>query len=148
MRINLKGIACALAAAILLPANAAGEGEVHLVDKMTALGYFTHKVGLSLAADNLELADFYLHEMEEVSAEVAAIPEYDGQPVGQLSAAMLLPILNELAEAVDSGSADSARAAYGKVIDSCNACHVATTFGYIKVTDRSDYNPYGQDFSP
>ena len=150
--IRHQSIACALGALLLTgayTAQASGEGEeVHLVDKMMLLQYFTHKAGLSIRAENLELADFYLHEMEEVLGEVGQIESYDGQPVGQLSGAMLEPSIHELEEAVDSGNPERALTAYKAAIDACNACHVATTFGYIKLEDRSTENPFMQSFNP
>ena len=150
---NVKSITCALggvAAALLmtasLAARAGGEEEVHLVDKMSALQYFMHKAGLSIRGGELELADFYLHEIEEVLEEVAEIESYDGQPVGQLSTAMLGPSFHELEEAVDSGNPEAALSAYQVVIQTCNACHVVTQFGFIEIADRSTENPYMQLF--
>ena len=74
------------------------------------------------------------------------IESYDGQPVGQLSGAMLGPSIHELEEAVDSGDSERALSAYKVAIDACNACHVAATFGYIKLEHRSTENPYMQAF--
>ena len=140
------GTVAALLATATFVARAAGEGEVPLLDKMITLQYVTHKAGLSIRAGNLELADFYLHEMEEVIAEVEEIESYEGQPVGQLSGAMLGPAFHKLEEGVDSGDPEAALSAYTAVIDSCNACHVATTFGVIKIVDKSTENPYMQAF--
>ena len=116
------------------------------MDKMTALQYFMHKVGLSIRADNLPLADFYLHEMEEVLVEVGEVESYNDHPIGKLSNSMLEPSIHELEEAVDSGSSDRALTAYKVVIGACNACHLATEFDMIKVEDRSTENPYMQSF--
>ena len=140
------GVVATLLAVASLNTRASGEEDVHLVDKMSALQYFMHKAGLSIRGGNLELADFYLHEMEEVLHEVEQIESYDGQPVGQLSGAMLGPSFHELEEGVDSGDPERALAAYQVVLDACNACHVATEFGYIKLEDRSTENPYMQSF--
>ena len=138
--------AVALLITASLVARAASEEEVHLVDKMSALQVFMHKAGLSIRGGSLELADFYLHEIEEVLDEVAKIESYDGQPVGQLSGAMLGPSFHELEEAVDSGNPEAALSAYQVVIEACNSCHVATQFGIIKIEDRSTENPYMQSF--
>ena len=139
-------VAVLLVVAASLGARAAGEGEVPLLEKMITLQYVTHKAGLSIRAGNLELADFYLHEMEEVIAEIGGMESYEGQPVGQLSGAMLEPVFHKLEEGVDSGDPEAALSAYTAVIDSCNACHVATTFGVIKIVDKSTENPYMQAF--
>ena len=155
MKIRNKSVACAIGAALaatllavasLSAARASGEEDVHLVDKMAALQYFMHKAGLSIRGGSLELADFYLHEMEEVLEEVEEIESYDGQPVGQLSEAMLGPAFHALEEAVDSGNPETALSAYQAVLNTCNTCHVATEFGFIKIEDRSTENPYMQSF--
>ena len=140
------GAVAAMLVVASLGARASGEDDVHLVDMMSALQTFMHKTGLSLHAGNLELADFYLHETEEVLSEVGTIESYDGQPVGLLSAEMLGPAIHELEEAVDGESPEAARAAYQVVLEACNACHLATGFGFIKVVDKSTENPYMQSF--
>ena len=148
-----RGVGAGLVAASLAVASLATwaseeeEEEVHLVDLMMMLQYFTHKTGLSLRAGNLELADFYLPRVQRKSlGEVGEVESYEGQPVGQLSGAMLGPSLHALEEAVDSGNPETALSAYTDMIDACNACHVATQFGFIKMEDRSTENPYMQSF--
>ena len=140
------GVVATLLAVASLAARASGEEDVQLVDKMGALQYFMHKAGLSIRGGSLELADFYLHEIEEVLEKVEEIESYDGQPMGQLSGAMLGPSFHALEEAVDSGDPEAALSAYKVVLDACNACHVATQFGFIKLEDRSTENPYMQSF--
>ena len=131
---------------LFLPAHAA-EDVPGFVDNMIGLQYFMHKAGLSMRADNLELADFYLHEIEEILEVVGEIESYDEMPVGELSKAMLGPAFHDLEEAVDSGDSSAALSAYTTVINSCNACHTATGFAYIKIADRSTENVFMQDFS-
>ena len=43
------------------------------VQLMTNMQYFLHKAGLSLRAGNMELADFYAHELEEMISELKTI---------------------------------------------------------------------------
>ena len=48
--------------------------------------FVTFVTSIDVDRDNVaELADFYLHEMEEVLGEVGEIESYDDQPVGTLS---------------------------------------------------------------
>lgn len=137
-------VAAAMTAA---PVTAPLAQEVEgFVDNMIKSQYFLHKAGLSLRAGNFELADFYLHEMEEIIAAVEGIPTYKEQPVGQLIGAMLGPSFHTLEDGVDGKDRDAALTAYGNVISACNACHVATGFGYIKIADNPN-NLYLQDFS-
>lgn len=116
-----------------------------MVTLMTALQYFSHKAGLSIRAGNLELADFYMHEIEEAMEGVAEIESYDGQPVGALSEMMAVPVEN-VGEGLDAGDAEGALNAYQTMLGTCNACHAATGFAIIKIEDRSTENPFMQAF--
>ncbi len=146
LRKTFAGLAVAAAAAVM-PISASHAQEVEgFVDNMINSQYFLHKAGLSIRAGNFELADFYLHEMEEIIAAVEGIPSYKEQPVGQLIGAMLGPAFHTLEDGVDGKDRDAALTAYGNVISACNACHVATGFGYIKIADNPN-NLYLQDFS-
>ena len=118
-----------------------------LVGLMGNLQKFLHKAGLSIQFSNFELADFYAHEIEETLEAVGEVEEYDGFAIGQLSDAMLEPMVEKFGEALDSQSKDAALEAYATVINSCNACHQVTDHGFIKIEDRSDLNIYMQNFS-
>lgn len=138
-------VATAAIAVMSLSASHAQEVE-GFVDNMIKAQYFLHKAGLSVRAGNFELADFYLHEIEEIIAAVEGVPSYKEQPVGQLIGAMLGPAFHSLEDGVDNKDRDAALTAYGNVISACNACHVTTGFGYIKIADNPN-NLYLQDFS-
>lgn len=143
------GKAMLAACALALPLTAAaseGEGDVELVDNMSQLQYFSHKAALSIDAENRQLADFYVHELEEMLEQTESIESYDGHPIGELAGAMLRPAVEDLEEALDEGEWPAVNSAYDSMIDSCNACHQATEHGYIKI-ERSSQNPYMQDFS-
>jgi hypothetical protein len=119
-----------------------------LLGLMTALQTHTHKLQLSLEAGNGRLADFYLHEMEELLEEIGEIEEYDGYPVGQLASAMLEPAMEALEAAVDDGDiAAAAGAPFDALLNACNACHTATEHGFIVIA-RNSSNPYLQSFEP
>lgn len=133
----------------LMPVSkqAIAEEGVDLITVMKNLQYFTHKSGIAIRANNLELADFYAHEIEELLEELEKVKEYDGFPIGQLSEAMLKPFVMKLGEGLDTGHSNIALDAYGKLIETCNACHTVTAHGFIKIIDGSESNPYMQDFS-
>lgn len=135
-----------VAAAGFAPTATPADGE--LISLMTALQTYTHKLQLSLDHGNRELAGFYAHELEETAEELAEIDEYDGYPIGQLSAAMLGPVLARLETALESvdGAAAASRE-LDALIGACNACHVATEHAFI-VIRRTDANPYLQSFEP
>ena len=130
-----------------VPKLALADGDVDLIGKMRDLQYFTHKAGIAIRGENLELADFYAHELEELLVALEGIAEYDGFPIAELSEAMLKPQVMNLGEGLDSGNSNTALEAYGTLIETCNACHAVTAHGYIKIIDDSERNPYAQDFS-
>ena len=122
------------------------DGDVGLIDLMGNFQVFTHKAGLSIRAGNAELADFYMHEIEENLEATGEIDEYDGFPVGELAVGMLTPATENVGSKLDAGDMDGALEAYQQLINACNACHLATDHGYIKLVDRSTENPYMQAF--
>lgn len=131
---------------ILPPLSQSAEEEVEgFVDLMAALQYFSHKVGLSIRGENLELADFYMHEIEETLAAISEVESYDGHPVGELSK-MMGPVVEDVGGGLDAGDPQAAMDAYQRMIDTCNTCHAVTNFGYIKIVDRSTENPFMQAF--
>jgi len=78
-------------------------------------------------AQNWELADYMVHELEEVAEQVgAAHPEYDGIPVATLMAEMTIPVIEELEAAVIARDHGAFVAAYDRLTTSCNACHAAS----------------------
>jgi hypothetical protein len=140
----------AVAAACLLllaaPGRASEEEVEGFVEMMGGMQKFMHKAGLSLREGNFELADFYLHEIEEILEQVEKVESYKGHLIGDLTEEMLTPSFHKLEEAVDGKGRDAALTAFAAVIDSCNRCHTAAAHGFIKIQDRSDNNPYMQDF--
>lgn len=143
----------AVAAAIALGLAAAptAAGEPGLAALMENIQTYTHKLQLSLEAGNPELADFYLHELEETTEYVVEnIESYDGHAIGKLMESMLLPALERLEKPLKSGKPDAwpeIEQRFAEVIQTCNACHRATEHGYIQVAPAR-FNPYAQDFSP
>ncbi len=130
-------------AVLLSPAVLADE----LVDLMGAIQTHTHKLQLSLDHGNIELAAFYVHEVEELLDEIREVEEYDGHPIGQLAGAMLAPVIGRLEAAVDGGNVDAANRELDALISACNACHIATNHGFIVIA-RNSANPYLQSFEP
>jgi hypothetical protein len=136
---------CLTASLMMFISPMTQSAEEGLVDYMTALQYFSHKAGLAIRGGNLELADFYMHEIEEALEGVAEIESYDGHPVGALSEMMAVPV-ESVGGGLDAGSTEDAMAAYQSMLDTCNVCHVATEHGFIKIVDNSMENPYMQAF--
>jgi cytochrome c556 len=130
-------------------ATASEEGEDHdLIGLMGQMQYFSHKLDLSIRHRNRELVDFYAHEIEETLEATTEIAEYHGKPVGQLTESMLAPAFERFEQAVDAenGDWDAIDASFDGLVDTCNACHQATDYGFINI-QRTDVNPYMQSFS-
>jgi hypothetical protein len=126
------------------PVAANGPGLAVMMERMQT---YTHKLQLSLAAGNARLADLYIHELEE-SAEyiIDHLPRYHDYPVGELTREMLLPAIEALEDAVDSGDWAESGARFTQLLDQCNACHTATGKAYIRMVPAAG-NPFLQDFS-
>src|SRR5690606_2304301 len=101
-----------------------------LAIQMKYIQHWTHKLGLSVEAQNAELVEFYHHELEEGAHDlIATIEEYDGFPIASLAGTMLVPQLEAFEEAEESGDWNRIRTAYQAIITSCNTCHQATAHG-------------------
>jgi hypothetical protein len=78
-------------------------------------------------AENWALADYYLHELEELIEDIEELhPEYRGVPVAELLGEMTLPAVEALEDAVDDGDLAGFRVAYDQLTTACNACHIAS----------------------
>lgn len=122
---------------------------VELAPYMGTLQTLTHKLSLSVAHDNPELAAFYLYESQEQLETIKEqVPEYRGQPIALLIDRLITPQFAPLAQAIEAGQAADTAAALARLIDSCNACHRASGHAFIRITNRSDINPFNQDFAP
>lgn len=129
----------------LVAAPALGDppGLAVLMERMQT---YTHKVQLSIEARNAPLADFYLHELEETSEFVVEnVAHYGDHPVGPLVKEMLLPLIEALEDVVKAGEWEAGDARFTDLIRACNACHLVTGHGYVRIAPASG-NPYAQDF--
>lgn len=134
-----------------MPIDGTTASELHhnpgLALQMHYLQIWSHKMALSIDAQNLQLADFYHHEVEEtVESIVQTVPEYDGYPIGELVDRIMTPTLESLEQALDAQDWPLIRSRYEQVIVSCNQCHAATDHGYIVITPGFGQNPFNQTF--
>ena len=122
-------------------------GEPGLAMLMERMQTYTHKLQLSIDARNAPLAGFYLHELEETSEFVAdTIEHYHDYPVGALVREMLLPRIEQLGGVIDAADWPAGDSGLTDLFGACNACHVATGHGQIRITP-ADSNPFAQDFA-
>jgi hypothetical protein len=121
--------------------------EIPLIYHMSFISRYAQKLYFAGEAENWELADIYSHEIEEISADIVSRGEmHDGINISELMETMLLPQIEQLEEAIDSGDREMFMDRYSVMIQSCNSCHDASDYGAVKVT-VPDVNPYAQDFS-
>lgn len=149
------GAAFGLAAALMLGGGCTRSSvrtsdAFDLVGAMAALQRWTDKLGRAGAEANWEVADFYLHELEETAqALIAARVVYREQPVGHYTAAMLGPAVEAVENAVKAGDGALFRERYATLVKTCNACHEVTGFGHLVMTEPDmSFNPWPQDFRP
>jgi hypothetical protein len=60
---------------------------------------------------------------------------------------MLLPMIEDLEDVVEAGEWTAADTRFADMLRACNACHVATHHGYVRIVPATG-NPFAQDFSP
>lgn len=121
--------------------------EIQVPELMAKLGYFTDKVGWSVAARNQKLSVFYLDKLDQVMVQLGAVGRYEGIPLGGMAQATMGSGLGALRSGVEGGDWDTAFETYRGMTLSCNACHAATRREYVVIKPVEGDPPYGQDFS-
>jgi len=131
--------------------------EAKLVPEQTEVGItmawlqrWTDKLGRAADAGHWELASFYLHEIEETAGGLVAAQVVDeGHDISSLIQSMLLPAIEAAEEAVEAKNNALFTTHYTALIQTCNACHVATNHGAIRIAAPPiALNPWSQDFRP
>lgn len=85
-------------------------------------------------ASNWALADYMLHELEELVEEVEELhPVYEGVQVALLLGEMTRPAMERLEEAVDGQDLEGFRRAFDALTSACNGCHLASDHGAIVI---------------
>jgi hypothetical protein len=121
--------------------------EPELAIYMGELQHHTHKLNLAIQSENVALADFYLHEVEEVAVQIEQLfPQHDGHRVGDLARAILEPQLVALRTTLERSNWDESRAGFSSLIAACNQCHSATSHGFIRI-EATTANPFNQSFA-
>jgi len=140
----------ALSLLIAAAGSSLAADEAHEADIITTMGHmqlFLHKITLAVNAGNLELADFYAHELEETIETAESIEAYHDIAVGELTESMLTPTFEAFEQALDGSDVADVDSRVDNVITACNACHEATGYGMIRI-ERNETNPYMQSFEP
>lgn len=124
------------------------EVEYPVLETMGYYQRFSHKLWLAGRNENWELADFYTHELEEVTENlIAGDVIHDDYNLSNLSEAMLMPKIEKIEEAIRQKNEVLFLENYELMISSCNLCHNATKHNFIKITIPNDSSIWNQDFS-
>jgi hypothetical protein len=138
------------AAATGLAQNAGGltvlEFRPRFDDQMTMLVQPRHlKLYYAGKEENWGLAGFEARELSAALRRISeSIPEYRGQNLSDTVAAMALPQIDAVNEAIMAEDKDQFMDAYARLTDSCNACHVTLEHAFLvmKVPDEDAPNPF------
>lgn len=124
--------------------------EVEGYPVLETMGYyqrFSHKLWLAGTNENWELANFYTHELEEVTEKlITGNVIHDDYNLSNLSEAMLLPKIEKLEEAIRQKDQVLFLDNYELMISSCNLCHNTTKHNFIKIVVPNDSTVWNQSF--
>ncbi|WP_462253207.1 hypothetical protein [Ekhidna sp.] len=124
--------------------------EVEEYPVLETMGYyqrFSHKLWLAGKNENWELADFYTHELEEVTEQlIEGNVIHDDYNLSNLSEAMLMPKIEKVEEAIRKKDEVLFLDNYELMIASCNLCHNTTKHNFIKITIPNDSTIWNQEF--
>jgi hypothetical protein len=127
--------------------EAPDEQEYPLLQTMGYYQRFSHKVWLAIENKNWELAEFYAHELEEVTEEFIESNVVDeGKNLSTTAAAILMPSIEKLDEAIDAKDEALAGQNFVAFIQSCNACHAINDHAYISIQLPDSSHVFNQDF--
>lgn len=101
---------------------------------MGELGHRHATLWFAGEAGNWALADYYLHELEELIDEIEELhPVYRDIPVAELLGEMTHPAVTRLEDALSSESREEFDRGYEELTRACNACHVASDLGALVI---------------
>ena len=118
--------------------EAAGDGDRggELSDLMLKLQIHSGKLYFAAAAQHWELAQFYLHELEETAERVAGGQFAEGGVnVAELMERSLVPRIVALEAVVAAGEPAAFPEAYHALTATCNDCHRASGHHFVVIRE-------------
>jgi hypothetical protein len=113
------------------------EHDLELAVFMGRMQIFMNKLYFSGIANNAELIEFYLHEIEEAMEEVEHANIIDDGV--DISANMKLFGVNQIENLENSlKSGQDFKEAYGVLVTSCNNCHTASKHPFIIIKEPTN----------
>ncbi len=121
--------------------------EYPLLETMGYYQRFSHKLWLAGNNENWELANFYVHELEEVTEDLIKNDFIDeGKNLSNLSESLLKGKIEKMEEAVRLKDQVIFRENYKLMISACNLCHQATNHPYLKMKVPDEKDIFNQSF--
>ena len=131
------------------PEVVADPEEFELGAAMGNMQRFAEKLHFAGQAGNWPLADFYLHEIDEITDAIIKAKVVDeGVAVGESMKAMFPPSIASVREAIQSRDAAQFASRYEGLLTSCNACHTNTRHAFVRIVVPKEPTYQNQDFSP
>lgn len=123
--------------------------EATLLNHMVTMQRYVEKAALASEAGNWPLTAFYAQKIDERAGRVVEGGYVvDGIDVSAIAAEVADPRATALAEAAASGDSSRFAAAYAEMVVGCNACHIRSGYGLVRIV-RPDANRYpSQVFEP
>jgi hypothetical protein len=119
-------VSALLLPAVLLTACEAPSEAPGLHSMMHELGTRHASVWFAGEAANWDLADYMIHELEEVVERIEDVhPVYDDVPIADMIGEMTRPRIEEIEAALDAEDQTAFMAAFDGLTQACNQCHVA-----------------------
>lgn len=105
-----------------------------LADPMFDLQRFADKLYFSGIGENWQLANFYVHEMEEKATEIMAHNVVEGGvEITPLIKTLLVPAIEQVEASVQTRDKAAFVEHYRGLVESCNKCHEATKHQFIQI---------------
>lgn len=124
-------------------------GHEELAEYMMRLQWYANKLYFAGEAGNQPLADFYLHEIEEVMEEVVKAGIVDeGVQVSEHMKAYGLSYAEDFLDELRAEGLGNFGERYSGLIANCNSCHTVTEHSYIKIITPTTPVVSNQDFMP
>ena len=113
-------------------------------DLMGGLQNHHNKLWFAGTNENWELADFALHELEEIVEDIKTI-HADRKETQSIF--IIEPALEAMDEAVDNQNLSQFKEEYINLTNACNTCHKATGYEFISIQTPTLPSYTNQDFS-
>lgn len=121
--------------------------EYPLLETMGYYQRFSQKLWLAGVNENWELAEFYAHELHEVTEElVESNVMHDGKNLSDMAKSIIEKNIQRVDGAVDQKDQVIFRQSYELMIGSCNVCHIKTEHPFIKILVPNDSTLFNQQF--